>query len=40
MRWSRLENVQAGGNFLEGVLGEGFLHEGERLSLFQADVCF
>jgi len=38
MRWSRLENLQPGGYLLEAPLGEGFLDEGEYLSLFQADV--
>src|SRR5687768_17353354 len=39
MRWSRLESLQPGGYLLEGMLGEGFLDEGEHMSLFQADVC-
>jgi hypothetical protein len=38
MRWSRLDNFQPGGYLLEGVLGEGFLDEGEHFSLFQTNV--
>jgi hypothetical protein len=38
MRWSRLENLQPEGHFLEGGLGEGFLDERKHLSLFQTNV--